>query len=102
MRGLSPSSSWWPCNRCTDFSSPAGDFAEVFATWLVGPADFRGHLKGPPSARELQALTPLFRMPAAVAQRAEPAAQPSPEPSPKREQETTLPPLPDRPGPTRD
>lgn len=101
VRGLSPSSAWWPCNRCNDYSSPAGDFAEVFAAWLVGPGDFRGRLKGPPSAGELQELTPLFRIPAVTTPPAESGDQPAPEPSPREEQESTLPPLPDRPGGAR-
>ena len=28
--------SWWPGSGAVDFATGAGDFAECFATWLVG------------------------------------------------------------------
>jgi hypothetical protein len=32
---------WWPGSGLPDFESGAGDFAEVFAAWQVGSADFK-------------------------------------------------------------
>lgn len=63
IRGLSRSSPWFPCNRCDDLSSPAGDFAESFAVWLVGPGEFRGRLRPAPDARQLRELRELFTVP---------------------------------------
>lgn len=34
------STPWWPASGLPDFESGAGDFAEVFAAWQVGSADF--------------------------------------------------------------
>jgi hypothetical protein len=77
-RGLPADTEWFPCDRCDDLESGAGDWAEVFAYWLVGPGDFRSRLAGPPSDEVLARLVPLFRPPSA-----RPAASPSPSPSPK-------------------
>lgn len=60
IRGLRPDLTWFGCNGCSDFQTPAGDWAEVFAYWLAGPGDFRSQVAGPPSAAQLRALTPLF------------------------------------------
>ena len=51
---------WYPCNACTDFSSPAGDFAETFASYLLGPGDFRSEIGPAPSADQLAALGAIF------------------------------------------
>jgi hypothetical protein len=60
LRGASTSQPWFGCDRCDDFSSPAGDYAETFSFWQVGPdADF-SHLAPPPSPDQLRQLTPLF------------------------------------------
>jgi len=56
------SQAWFGCNDCTDYSTPAGDWAEVFAQWLAGPGDFRSRMAGPPSATQLTLLTPLFAL----------------------------------------
>jgi hypothetical protein len=61
-RRLGGTLAWFGCGSCTDYATPAGDWAEVFATWLAGPGDFRSQLAGPPSAAELRALTPLFAL----------------------------------------
>lgn len=52
---------WYTCNGCTDFSSPAGDFAEVFTWWLLGPGSFNSVLGPPPDAAQLAQLAPLFQ-----------------------------------------
>lgn len=59
IRGL-PTDTWYPCNMCEDYASPAGDFAEVFAYWLLGPGDFRSMMAGEPSLDQLNALVPIF------------------------------------------
>lgn len=35
-RGIDPHGSWWPTGTGSDFATPAGDFAECFASWLAG------------------------------------------------------------------
>ena len=82
LRGLSPRGAWFPCDRCDDLGSPAGDFAEVFASWLVGPGDFRSRLKGPPDASQLRALAPLFTVAHRAADPTQPAPTPTPTPTP--------------------
>jgi hypothetical protein len=60
LRGASTSESWFGCDGCDDFSSPAGDYAETFSFWQVGrDADF-SQLAPPPSADQLRQLIPLF------------------------------------------
>jgi hypothetical protein len=60
LRGASTSEPWFGCDGCDDFSSPAGDYAETFSFWQVGPrADF-SHLAPPPSPDQLKQLIPLF------------------------------------------
>ena len=94
VRGLSPRSAWFPCNRCDDLSSPAGDFAEVFAAWLVGPGDFRSRLKGPPDARQLADLARLFRPPGPAPATAEsPAPEPTATEAPDDDRPPLLPPV---------
>ena len=57
VRGLD--TQWWPDNRASDFATGAGDFAESFAAWQVGPASFRSQLGGPPSPAQLDVLADL-------------------------------------------
>lgn len=35
-RGIGPGTAWWPVGIGSDLATPAGDFAECFATWSVG------------------------------------------------------------------
>lgn len=35
-RGISPDVPWWPSTVRSDMATPAGDFAECFASWRVG------------------------------------------------------------------
>ena len=46
---------WYGCNACSDLATPAGDFAESFAYWLVPGGDFGSRL-GPPPSDEQRAL----------------------------------------------
>lgn len=88
VRELDQSARWFPCDRCSDYDSHAGDWAEVFATWLAGPGDFRSRVAGPPTGEELRRLSPLFRLPrstsatAAASPRATPTASASASPTP--------------------
>ena len=85
VRGIPADLPWFPCARCEDYDSPAGDFAEVFAAWLVGAGDFRSRLQGPPDRAQLRRLAPLFRVPEAqvpARAAAPPTATPSPGPRP--------------------
>jgi hypothetical protein len=43
-----------------DLGTPAGDFAETFALWQVGPVDYKSRLGPPPTPDALAALVPLF------------------------------------------
>ena len=52
---------WFACSRCTDFMTPAGDFAETFAYWVLGGRmAFRGQIVPAPTAEQLALLQPLF------------------------------------------
>jgi hypothetical protein len=62
IRGLSTSLDWYGCSGCTDYRTPAGDWAEVFAYWLAGPGDFRSQVAGAPSRTQLKALGALFAL----------------------------------------
>lgn len=59
-RGVS-SREWYGCNRCTDFDTPAGDFAEVFAYAQTGLGGMFGSRVAPqPSQAQLAALRPML------------------------------------------
>ena len=60
VRGIDPSTSWFGCNGCSDFNTPAGDFAETFALFLLGPGHFAGRIAPPPSAEQIPALATFF------------------------------------------
>ena len=44
-----------------DLGTPAGDFAETFAFWQLGPVDYKSRLGPPPTPEELAGLVPLFQ-----------------------------------------
>jgi hypothetical protein len=51
-RGLN-AAQWYGCNMCTDYSTPAGDWAESVAVCLTGNTGrFRSALGGSPSAAD--------------------------------------------------
>lgn len=50
---------WWPGNGAADFATGAGDFAEAFAVWQVGDADYRGELAPAPTPEQLELLERL-------------------------------------------
>ena len=59
IRGLDDRA-WYPCGSCPDYASPAGDWAETFAYWLLGNGSFNSQLAGKPTSAQLTALTPIF------------------------------------------
>jgi hypothetical protein len=75
---------WFPaCETCSDYASPAGDWAETFAAWLLGKGPFVSRLGPPPSAAQLEALGPLFAAtaPTAAVPTAAPTATPTTPPA---------------------
>ncbi len=59
MRGISLDTPWFGCNRCPDYSTPAGDFAETFALLLLGPGNYHS-LIAPQPTREQAAELAAF------------------------------------------
>jgi hypothetical protein len=60
LRGINPLTPWFGCGGCTDYATPAGDWAEVFAYWLAGPGDFRSQMAPPPNAAQMSAIRLLY------------------------------------------
>jgi hypothetical protein len=60
LRGIDPATPWFGCNECTDFNTPAGDFAETFALLVVGPEHFAGRIAPPPSLDQAPVLAAFF------------------------------------------
>ncbi len=60
LRGIDRMTRWSGCNGCSDFETPAGDFAEVFAVWQVGPVDFRSRMAPLPEGERLRVLSQEF------------------------------------------
>ena len=60
MRGFSADVKWFGCDACSDYATPAGDFAEVFEYWLLGGGDYRSQLGGPPDTQTLEYVSTLF------------------------------------------
>ena len=59
-RGINPNTRWFGCNRCSDFKTPAGDFAETFALLLLGPGNFSGKIASPPPPEQIPVLKTFF------------------------------------------
>ena len=60
LRGIDPSTTWFGCDRCSDYSTPAGDFAETFALIVFGPKQFKGRIAAAPTAEQISTLLPFF------------------------------------------
>lgn len=60
LRGIDRDVPWAGCSGCGDLETPAGDFAEVFAVWQVGPVDFRSRMAPLPSGERLRVLSEEF------------------------------------------
>lgn len=59
-RGIPASTPWYGCSGCTDFATPAGDYAEVYAQWARGATSNRSQLAGSPGPAELARLATEF------------------------------------------
>lgn len=60
LRGIDPETPWFGCNRCSDYNTPAGDFAESFAFIMYGPRYFRGRIALRPTSEQIPALSEFF------------------------------------------
>jgi hypothetical protein len=60
MRGIPASTPWFGCNYCTDFATPAGDFAETYSQWQRGTFDSRTKIAPMPDATQLAAIAAAF------------------------------------------
>lgn len=63
MRGFSQRGKWFGCDECSDYATPAGDYAEVFEYWLLGGGDYRSQLGSAPDATRLEHMSHLFVAP---------------------------------------
>jgi hypothetical protein len=59
-RGIAAGTPWYGCSGCTDFATPAGDFAEVYAQWQAGESSNHSQLAPAPSSAALQAIAAQF------------------------------------------
>jgi hypothetical protein len=59
-RGINPKTPWFGCSGCTDFNTPAGDFAETFAFLLLGPGNFSGKIASAPAEGQVPVLKAFF------------------------------------------
>jgi hypothetical protein len=62
LRGIDPEVPWFGCNRCPDYDTPAGDFAETFAYLLLGPGSYHSRIARPPSDAEIPRLAEFCRI----------------------------------------
>ena len=60
MRGIPAGTPWFGCNYCTDFKTPAGDFAETYSQWQRGSHDSRTQIAPMPSSSELARIAAAF------------------------------------------
>lgn len=60
MRGIPAGTPWFGCNYCSDFATPAGDFAETYSQWQRGTADSRTKMAPMPTASQLAAIAAAF------------------------------------------
>jgi hypothetical protein len=56
LRGIDPEAAWFGCNRCPDYNTPAGDFAETFAFLLLGPGNYHSRLAEAPTKDQIREL----------------------------------------------
>jgi hypothetical protein len=60
MRGIPAGTPWFGCNYCTDFNTPAGDFAETYSQWQRGSRDSRTQIAPMPGPAELEKIAASF------------------------------------------
>jgi hypothetical protein len=58
-RGLGNEVPWFGASDANDFATPAGDWAESFAAWQIGPQQFQSLLGPAPTDEQLGALQSL-------------------------------------------
>lgn len=58
-RRINPFLEWFGDSDSNDFATPAGDWAECFAAWQVGPESFQSELAGPPDGPIVDLLAHL-------------------------------------------
>jgi len=61
-RGIDPGTAWFGCSACSDYSTPAGDFAETFAYLLLGPGSYHSRMAPPPSIDQVSELARFCRI----------------------------------------
>jgi hypothetical protein len=59
-RGIAAGTPWFGCNKCQDFATPAGDFAETYAQWQRSASDSRSTIAPPATPAELASLGAQF------------------------------------------
>jgi hypothetical protein len=59
-RGIPAGTDWYGCSGCTDFATPAGDFAEVYAQWARGASSNRSEIAGDVAPARLAQLATQF------------------------------------------
>jgi hypothetical protein len=59
-RGIPAGTPWFGCNKCQDFATPAGDFAETYAQWQRGASDSRSTIARPATPAQLAELGAEF------------------------------------------
>jgi hypothetical protein len=62
-RGLEPRREWFGCDGCTDYATPAGDFAETFEHAMLGPSGWQSEVAPLPGDSELARLRVFFLPP---------------------------------------
>ena len=60
MRGIPAGTPWFGCSYCTDFATPAGDFAETYAQWQRGASDSRTEVAAIPDPAALARIGATF------------------------------------------
>ena len=61
IRGIPADARWFGCADCSDFATPAGDFAETFGLMVTDPGfNWRSVLGRPPTNEQVAAVTALY------------------------------------------
>jgi hypothetical protein len=61
IRGIQADARWFGCADCSDFATPAGDFAETVGFMATGPGfNWRSALGRPPTNEQIAAVTALY------------------------------------------
>lgn len=60
MRGVPAGTPWFGCSYCTDFATPAGDFAETYSQWQRSSHDSRTKMAPMPGAAQLASIAAAF------------------------------------------